>query len=68
MHETFRGHSEDDMSLNFLAESFQCDLCKLALSDIKEMELAGMSTVYDRNEDMDDWLVDHEDHGDHEFY
>jgi len=56
------GHSQEDMSLNFLAESFQCDQCKLGLSDIKEMELAGMSTLYNRNDDIDDWLEDHRDH------
>ena len=53
------GHSEEDMSLNFLAESFQCHQCKLVLSDIKEMELAGMAKLYERNGDIDDWVEDH---------
>lgn len=56
------GRSEEDMSLNFLAESFMCDQCKLELVDIKEMKLAGMTTLYDRNDDINVWLEEHEDH------
>jgi hypothetical protein len=56
------GYSEEDVSLNFLADSFECEECKLILSDIKEMELAGMSTLYDRNEDIEEWLKEHRDH------
>jgi hypothetical protein len=29
------------------------------LSDIKEMELAGMAKLYERNGDIDDWVEDH---------
>lgn len=63
------GRSEEDISLAFLAESFSCEQCKLVLVDIKEMELAGMSTLYDRNDDIDDWLTDHQDdYGNYEPY
>ncbi len=50
------GHSEEDISLNFLAVGFQCDDCKLELVDVKEMKLAGISTVYDRNLELEKWM------------
>jgi hypothetical protein len=56
-----KGTSEEDASLNFLAESFKCHQCELELSDIKEMELAGMPTLYDRTDEIDDWVEYHSD-------
>lgn len=50
------GQSEEDITLNFLAGSFQCDDCKLELVDIKEMKLAGMSIVYERNSELEKWM------------
>ncbi len=51
------GDSEMD-TLSFYADSFKCDECGLELLDIKEIELAGMDTTYDRDSDLDKWYRD----------
>lgn len=50
------GSSEEDVSLDFDADSFECDDCGLKLHDIEELNIAGMDTVYDRNNDWDEWM------------
>lgn len=47
-------------SLDFFADSFECSACGLVLDDVKELELAGMDTVYDRSVDLDRWYRDSE--------
>lgn len=64
------GYSEDDsedagdggytISLTFFAEGFECRECGIILSDLKEIELAGMDTTYDRTDDLDVWLSEQE--------
>ncbi len=48
-------YSPADTDIYFAADSFECAECKLTLDDTKEMELAGMETIYDRNDDIDEW-------------
>lgn len=49
--------SSDDngVSLTFLCESFECDACGLKLEDFEELELAGMETSIDREDDVEQW-------------
>ena len=63
-----KGYSEDEgveeedhsyLMLYFRADSFQCDECGLTLFDSDELTLAGMYTSYDRDEDLDKWVVEH---------
>ncbi|WP_309045928.1 hypothetical protein [Marinobacter sediminicola] len=43
------------VSLSFLCESFECDACGLRLEDFEELELAGMETSIDRDNDVEQW-------------
>ncbi len=43
-------------SLDFFAVSFRCDECRLKLYDFEEMKIAGMDTLYDRSDDIDQWF------------
>jgi len=45
-----------DVTLEFFADSLECYECGLKLLDIKELELAGMASMYDRSDDFDKWL------------
>ena len=49
---------DDGPSLEFEADSFECEECGLRLDDIQELGLAGMDTTYDRSEDLDQWMSD----------
>lgn len=52
-------HGEfEDMSLGFDADMFECEDCGLKLHDVEELKIAGMETVYDRNEEWDDWMAE----------
>ncbi len=44
---------EDDPDLSFYADSIECNECGLELFDSQELELAGIETYYDRNDDID---------------
>lgn len=48
-----------DYGLDFYADSFECFECGLVLDDVKELELVGMKTTYDRSRDMDKWNEEH---------
>ena len=48
-----------DYGLSFYADSFACFECGLVLDDVKELELVGMKTTYDRSRDMDKWNEEH---------
>ena len=43
---------EHGIFLTFFADSFQCEECGLKLLDSKELELAGIETVYDRTDEI----------------
>ncbi len=45
--------------LDFNAFSFECDECGLKLDDIKELEMVGIETNYDRETELEDWFEDH---------
>ena len=45
-------------NLLFYADSFLCENCGLELHDVDELGLAGLSIVYDRNLDIDNWLAE----------
>lgn len=49
---------EMPIGLNFYAGSFKCSNCELELADEDELELAGIATKYERNEDLSGWLND----------
>lgn len=50
--------SADDLSLEFEADSFECEECGLRLDDIQELKLAGMDATYDRSDALDKWMAD----------
>lgn len=53
--ETEETSGEDGISLTFLCESFLCEACGLKLDDFEELELAGMETSIDRDNDVEQW-------------
>lgn len=56
VHDEFGG--EAPVGLTFYAGSFKCSNCELELTDEDELELAGIATTYDRNDDLSEWLQD----------
>lgn len=57
--ETEEETDSDGIHLTFLCESFSCITCGLELEDYEELELAGMDTTLERNEDIEKWADDH---------
>lgn len=47
----------EDYGLTFLAEGFKCEPCGLELTDTEELKLAGIETVYDRSDELDEWTA-----------
>lgn len=45
-------------SLEFRADTFECDSCGLYLEDVEELKLADVSLTYDRSEDLAKWRKD----------
>lgn len=52
------GSGPDDVFLMFFADSLECQECGLYLSDVRELDLAGVDTSYERDEDMDKWMAE----------
>ncbi len=57
--ETEESSDEDGIQLTFQCESFSCDACGLVLEDYEELELAGMETTLDRENDVEQWVSEH---------
>ncbi len=53
------GEDTPDEILIFSADYFICEDCGLRLDDAKELELAGMDTIYDISHKLDSWHKDH---------
>jgi len=51
---------ENGIHLTFQCESFLCGACGLELEDYEELELAGMETSLDREDDVEKWVNEHE--------
>ncbi len=51
-----RGTGEEDVSLDFDADSFKCEQCGLDLRDVEELKVAGIDVTHDRGEDFDEWM------------
>lgn len=52
-------HADEDgitMDLEFFAEKFECSLCGLKLDDPDELKLVDLDVVYNRNDEMADWI------------
>lgn len=49
---------EEEESLDFFADTFDCDACGLLLDDVEELKIAGLAIVYDRSEDLPKWRED----------
>ncbi len=49
----------DHRSLEFRADTFECDSCGLLFEDAEELALARMSLAYDRTEDLAKWQDEH---------
>ncbi len=66
--ETEETIDENGVDLTFQCESFSCEACGLELEDYEELELAGIDSSHDRNEDVDQWVEEHhhEYHDEHE--
>jgi hypothetical protein len=62
------GPDEYEVTIAFEADGFQCEECGLILDDFEELRLAGMDTVYDRNDDIDKWFRDTEGDPHSEYY
>lgn len=45
-------------ALTFYAEEFKCEKCDLKLNDYKELDFAGIKTIYNRNESLNSWFKD----------
>lgn len=50
---------EPDFSLDFLADSFECQDCGLKLDDSEELKHAGMELHYDRSDELERWQEEH---------
>jgi hypothetical protein len=48
-------------SLDFFADSFECEDCGLKLDDTEELKLVKMDVNYDRSHQLDSWYKDHYD-------
>jgi len=44
------------LMLDFRASSFHCEICGLKLEDPKELDLVGISKIYSRNDEVDEWM------------
>ena len=49
---------KEEESLDFFADTFDCDACGLLLDDMEELKLADIPIVYDRSEDLPKWRED----------
>ena len=47
-----------DASLDFFADSFECDDCGLKLNDSDELKLASIDLHYDRSDELEHWYED----------
>lgn len=46
----------EEFRIDFYANSFECDACGLGLYDMEELHLAGIDTIYDRTDELGEWL------------
>jgi hypothetical protein len=57
--DTELGYSKDgEPYLDFLPYDLECEECGLKLNDIEELELAGISSRFDRGDDLEQYLED----------
>lgn len=63
---TYYGETEEStdnegvLHLLFQCESFSCEACGLELDDYEELELAGMDTSIEREDDVELWASEHD--------
>ena len=44
-------NDSEEKVLGFFADRFRCDVCQLKLDDYDELRLAGITTIYERDDD-----------------
>lgn len=49
---------KEEESLDFFADTFDCDACGLLLDDMEELKLADIAVLHDRSEDLPKWRDD----------
>jgi hypothetical protein len=46
--------------LSFFADAFKCDDCGLSLDDSEEIRLAGKDIIYDRSDELNEWISEND--------